>query len=160
MRRRPRARRGALLLETMLSIALFVGAAAFCITSLRSLFDRIERADARQQAVDLARSKMAELEAGLINVQSLRGEWSGAVGSRPDDEIDAGGRTWAIDATTVRTEFAGLSLVELTVTAIVDGRDGESFTLRQLVALREADAEAYEPDDLLEGLPAAAEPRP
>ena len=33
------------------------------------------------------------------------------------------------------------------------GQDAVSFTLRQLMALRELDAEAYEADELLEGLP-------
>ena len=34
-----------------------------------------------------------------------------------------------------------------------EARGGVSFTLRQLMALRETDLEAYETDELLEGLP-------
>ena len=155
-------RRGALLLEVMLSVALFVGAASFCLVVTRSLFSAMDRADRRQLCVDLACSKMAELEAGLTTLQDLRGEWSGAIGSRSvDDELALDRAQWQFDVQTSRTEFQGLSLVELTVSELSETagatRAGErvSFTLRQLVALRELDAEAYEVDDLLEGLPEA-----
>jgi hypothetical protein len=92
----------------------------------------------------------------------LRGEWSGAVGSRLEDEdleAEPRGPTWEIDVETSPTEFPGLTLVELTVTEITgvtgpdDAPGGVSFTLRQLLALRETDPEAYEIDELLEGLP-------
>jgi len=143
----------------MLAIGLFVGAAAFCLGVTSSLFSALERADHRRLAIDLAGSKLAELEAGLITVQDLRGEWSGGVGSRPDD-VDragtAGGSSWEIDAVTTPTEYRGLSLIELTITEVPAGGGVEghvvSFTLRQLVALREQDPEAYEVDEMLEGL--------
>ncbi len=154
-----RPRRGAMLLEVMLAIGLFVGAAAFCLGVTKSLFSSLERNDRRRLAVDLARSKLAELEAGLINVQDLRGEWSGGVGSRPDDADLAAtsGPNWEFDAVTTRTEYQGLSLIELTITEVpaaagVESDDAVSFTLRQLVALREQDPEAYEADEMLEGL--------
>ncbi len=154
-----RRRRGAILLEVMLAIGLFVGAAAFCLGVSRSLFASLERADHRRLAIDLARSKLAELEAGLITVQDLRGEWSGGVGSRPDDaelEVAASGPVWEIDAVTTPTEYRGLSLIELTITEVPRDAGVEShvvsFTLRQLVALREQDPEAYEMDEMLEGL--------
>ncbi len=155
MIRRPR---GAILLEVMLAIGLFVGAAAFCLGVTRSLFSSLERTDRRRLAIDLARSKLAELEAGLITVQELRGEWSGGVGSRQDDELEtaASGPTWEINAITTRTEYRGLSLIELTITEVPPDAGVESdvvsFTLRQLVALREQDPEAYEVDEMLEGL--------
>lgn len=156
---RPR-RQGAMLLEVMLAIGLFVGSAAFCLGVTKSLFAALDRADRRRMAVDLARSKLAELEAGLITLQDLRGEWSGGVGSHPDDvEIAAAapGSRWAFDAVTSRTEYRGLSLVELTVTEVppegeAESDDTASFTLRQLMALREQDPEAYEADEMLEGL--------
>ncbi len=155
-----RPRRGAMLLEVMLAIGLFVGAAAFCLGVTKSLFSALERNDRRRLAVDLARSKLAELEAGLITVQDLRGEWSGGVGSRPDDAelaAAASGPNWEFDAVTTRTEYQGLSLIELTITEVpadagVESDDAVSFTLRQLVALREQDPEAYRADEMLEGL--------
>jgi hypothetical protein len=129
---------------------------------MSSLFGALERVDRRQRAIDLARSKLAELEAGHVTLGELRGEWSGAVGSRleyDDLEPEPRGPIWNLEVETSRAPFRGLSLVELTVSEITDdaGPDGDqdavSFTLRQLMALRELDAEAYETDELLEGLP-------
>jgi hypothetical protein len=156
-----------MLLEVMLALALFVGAASFCLAATRSLFGAMERIDRQQRLVDLARSKLAELEAGQITLGELRGEWAGDIGSRLEDddlEAEVTGPIWEIEVETTRSEFRGLSLVELTVREITEeaGLDGEgdgvaaSFTLRQLMALREADAEAYEADEMLEGLPEVA----
>ncbi len=156
--RHPR-HRGAMLLEVMLAVGLFVGSAAVCLAVTRSLFASLQRTDRRHLAVDLARSKLAELEAGLETVQNLRGEWSGAVGSRPRDDLEtlAPGPVWEIDVTTSLSEYRGLSLIELTVMEVsqdagADRDDAVSFTLRRLIALREQDPEAYETDELLEGL--------
>jgi len=155
----PRRHRGAMLLEVMLAVGLFVGSAAFCLGVTRSLFQSLQRADQRHLAVDLARSKLAELEAGLITVQELRGEWSGAVGSRSQDDLETmtPGSVWEIDVTTSLSEYPGLSLIELTVREVdmdtgADRDDAVSFTLRRLIALREQDPEAYETDELIEGL--------
>jgi hypothetical protein len=151
-----------MLLEVVLSVVLFVGAASFCLAATNSLFGTLERIDRRQRAVDLARSKLAELEAGQVALAELRGEWSGAVGSRLEDEdleLEPRGPVWEIDVETSPSEYQGLTLVELTVSEITgeagpeDARPGLSFTLRQLMALREADPEAYETDEMLEGLP-------
>lgn len=158
------SRRGAMLLEVMLSLALFVGAASFCLAAMRSLFGAMERIDRRQRVVDLARSKLAELEAGQVTLGELRGEWSGAVGSRPEDQtldVESSSPVWEFAVETSPTQFAGLSLVELTVREITaeagaageGGGVADSFTLRQFMALRETDTEAYEADEMIEGLP-------
>ena len=140
-------RRGAMLLEVMLAIALFVGAASLCLAVTRSLFSTLQRSERRQCAVDLARSKLAELEAGLITVQELRGEWPGAVGSRTQDfetDMSAGGPRWRFDAVTSRTAYRGLSLLELTVSEVTDNpRDGQIISC-DCVA-RPIDAEEAKP---------------
>lgn len=156
------ARRGALLLEVLLSIALFAGASAFALGAARSVFDALERSKRQQEAVDIATSKMAELEAALITVRDLRSQWMGQIGTyEPDLNFDASNdsRYWEIDVQTYPSEFAGLNLVELTVTEVTDAmNDGinfvpMSYTLRQLMPPREAEVEAYQEDELLEGLP-------
>jgi len=156
------ARRGALLLEVLLSIALFAGASAFALGAVGSVFDALDRAKRQQEAVDIATSKMAELEAALITVRDLRSEWMGQIGTyEPDLDFDASNsaRYWEIDVQTYPSEFAGLNLVELTVTEVTDAMNDDgsfvpmSFTLRQLMPPREADVEAYREDELLEGLP-------
>ncbi len=155
-----RPSRGAILLEVMLALGLFVVSAAFCLGVTRSLFAALDRADRRQLAVDLARSRLAELEAGMVNLQELRGEWAGGVGSHPDDvdiEGAAPSTSWEIEVTTSPSEYRGLSLIELTVTEVQPGAvagsdDRVRYTLRQLIALREQDPEGYQVDEMLEGL--------
>ena len=165
-------RRGAILLEVLLSLALFVGAAGFTLGTVRNVLTAIDRSGREAFALDLARSKLAELEAGLVTVAELRDARQGidGVGSvetfeeRPD-------QVWLIDVTTSRTEHGTLSLIELTVTESLPGLDmgfdggfdaGDTgavrCTLRQLMALRDDEADAYEEDRMLEGLP--MEPAP
>jgi hypothetical protein len=143
------------LLEVTLSIGLFVAAAAFCIAVTRSLFETLDRASRRQFATDLARSKLAELEAGLTSIQDLRGPWSGNVGSRDRGAADVDERVatpWQLDVKTSPSPFRGLSLIELTVSELPEAApDPVEVTLRQLVALRERDAERYERDEIEAG---------
>ena len=145
-------RPGAVLLEVMLALALFVGAGAFCLAAVKSVFGALDRAERRSFAADLARSKLAELEAGMVAMQDLRGEWSGSVGSLARDDAFDEPAQWTIDVETDRTQYTGLTLITLTVSD-ASGPRPVTFTLRQLVALRATEGEAYEVDDLLEGLP-------
>jgi len=140
-----RARRGGILLEVVLAISLFAGAAAFALASVRSVFNTLEQARLLQEAIDLARSKMSELEAGLITLADLRGNEPQQIGSfdlrgKGQDAVFA----WQIEVATQRTEFTGLSLVELTVTQTEAVEQPMRYRFRQLVSLREADATEYE----------------
>lgn len=166
MRRLPdtsgRCRRGGILFEVVVSLALFGAAAAFTLGAVRSVFHSLRTSQLQQQAIDLARSKMAELEAGLITLADLRGQSGGSgIGSFDtlDREVAGGGSAagqaplrWAFELKTHRTEFTGLSLIELTVREDRPAQDDPAatppvqFTLRQLVALREVDAESYHSD--------------
>ena len=150
--------RGGILFEAMLAIALFVGAGAFTLACVRSVTRTLDRSQAQQEAVDLARSKMAELDAGLTNLGGLRGEFSGAIGSQgPSGEVDEGTAPsrWRLDVVISRSEFTGLSLVELTVLEAITpeaeaaGATAMRYTLRQLVALRDVEGEAWVEDELL-----------
>ncbi len=161
-RRKRRSRRGGVLFEVLLSIALFVGGGSFALSAMRTVFDVIDRSRREQFAVDLARSKMAELEAGLVNLRDLRDhEWIGDVGSlEADTDFDESstGPVWNIDIDTTRTEFDGLNLVEITVREVnvdrfADDAGMVSYTLRQLMPLREEDVEAYQQDELIQDLP-------
>jgi hypothetical protein len=147
--RTPLARRGGILFEIVLSVALFAGAAIFTLGAVRSVIATLDQTRRRQEAVDLARSKLAELEAGLINLADLRGGAAAHDGRSDTIENPA----WLFDLKTSRTEFTGLSLIELTVRedAASDER-GVSYTLRQLLPLRESDVEAYQQDELMEGI--------
>jgi hypothetical protein len=155
-------RRGGVLFEVMLSVALFVGAAAFVLGATRSVFTTLDRTRLQREALDLARSRLAELEAGLINLADLRGENSDAgsfaeAGAPRDGDHPDGQSQWTFDLKTSRSEFTGLSLVELTVIedlgSAIDssGAAPMRVTLRQLMSLREMDEEGFEQDEIMEG---------
>jgi len=119
--------RAAVLFEMLLSLSLFAGAAAFTLAAVRSAFHTLDQTRRRQEAVDLARSRMGELEAGLISLADLRG------GAR-DSRIEG----WTFDIKSSRTSFRDLTLVELTVHEDAEAASSGqmSYTLRQLVMLR------------------------
>jgi len=62
---------GGILLELLLSIGLFAVAAAFTLSALRTAVDSIGRAERRARAYDLAASRLAELDAGLVAAGDL-----------------------------------------------------------------------------------------
>ena len=161
-------RHGAILLETVIALALFIGAAAFTTMALSQTLAGLDRAEREARALDLARSVMAQLQAGLLDLAEVRdGEDAfDAVGSvefadHPEQEEHwiAG---WTLEITTERSEFTGLSLVTVEVREAEDestlefGADGEgsaSATLRQLLRVSDSEEDDYEVDELLDGLP-------
>lgn len=149
-------RRGSILLEVLLSIALFVGAGAYCLASTRSVLDALDRTQREARALDLARSKLAELQAGLTSITQLEAPWSGEVGSyQPDalEQLDID-LPWTIDVESAATEFGDLSLVTMTVAENAgEGAAPISVTLRALVLLRDVEPQDVEADDLLDDLP-------
>lgn len=158
--------RGGVMFEVLLAVALFAGAAALTLGCVKSVFSALDRTRREQEAVDVARSRMAELEAGLITLADLRGQSVNSIGSMsgqesPSPSVENPAR-WIVDVKTQRSEFTGLSLVELTVRedpAHADVSDGQpmSFSLRQLLPLRRDDAEDYQPDELTDGLPSRSD---
>lgn len=151
-------RRGAVLLEMLIAMALFVGAASMLSQMQTSIADSLERARLTMEATDLARKALAELEAGIITVPDLRTAHlrTEQSTSRQDRRIGTEDITqpspWQVTVRTQRTEYAGLTLVELTMTHAEDaGRetvardfapetpanaDDISITIRQLMRLR------------------------
>ena len=150
-------RRGGILLETLLAITLFVVAALAVLQATSQANRAVERAAVLQRAVDLATTRMAELEIGLLGIGDLRSlddlprPEFGAFDDGPAEE------RLRIEASTERSPHAGLTLVELTVLdsedPATDGGARAVFVLRKLVRLRDGVVDAYESDDLLEGLP-------
>ena len=67
-----RSARGGILFEIMLSIAIFAGAALFTLRAVSNALIAFDRSARRQQAMDVARSTLAELEVGLITIADLR----------------------------------------------------------------------------------------
>lgn len=120
--RRPVA--GAILLETLLAIALFAGAALFVIGALRDSAAATERAALRTRAADLARTALSEIEAGLASESEV---------VRRESGVDDGLR---LEVRTAPSAFEGLTLVEVAVRADAgDGGESILVTLRQLVRM-------------------------
>jgi hypothetical protein len=126
----------------------------------------LERTALKQKAADLARSAMAEIEAGIATVDSLEGPvppWTdpaGDMGLQFEGERVAAAQSadeptgWELEIDVESSPFDGLTLV--TVRAIkrpsLDSQRIETdYTLRQLVRLGSLGAdEAGAEDDLME----------
>jgi hypothetical protein len=106
-------RRGALLLELLLSVALFTMCALVILSVATDVLSSVESARRRQEAVDVARTVLASLEAGLATVQNVDDLVQGerAEGG-PLDEED---RRWQIDVETEPSQFPGLTVVTVIV---------------------------------------------
>ena len=144
-------RRGGLLLEVLVSIAIFVAAAAFCVRATSDSIKAMDRTDLQLVAADLARSAMTQLEAGLLSLADLR---EGRVyGEELDDQRLITTGRWQVEADTRPSLRPRLTVITLTVTQD-DGSDSPvQFVLRELVELREGEAEEWEQDEILDDLP-------
>lgn len=136
--------RGGVLFELLLAIAIFAGAAAFSLASVKSVFAALDRSRREQMLMDAARTRMAQLETGMISLADLRESVDAAPvndGQSANQQLNAreGPPAVKFQVATSATELAGLTLVELTASepAETGGNEGLSFTLRQLVPLRE-----------------------
>lgn len=150
---------GAILLETMLALAIFVMAGLAIGGSMRLGMASMSAARDQARALDLARSALARIEAGLETPLSLNGPvkpWVAAPdaweGDAFEDELseavlaeedpDSG---WELEIETSPSEFEGLSTVRVrAVRYDTENPDVElvSVTLVQLVELRETGSDA------------------
>ena len=142
-------RRGALLLEVLVSLAIVVGVSAFALKAVGDSEQAIDRADRRRRCMDIAASVTAMLDAGLIGIGDLRGRLLPEVDGLPID--DGAAVPLELEVTTARTQWGGVVLMTLVVSEQGDDAPVQA-TLRQLVVLRERRAEELQEDDLLEGL--------
>jgi hypothetical protein len=144
-RRSRRCERGGVLFELLLAIAVFAGAAAFALASVKSVFAALDRSRREQMLIDVARSRMTQLECGMISLADLREFGPGAAmtdGISVNERLNTrdSAPQVEIQVQTRRTEFTELSLVELTVSEPIgpqtNSDEALSFTLRQLMPLR------------------------
>lgn len=130
-------RRGIILLECIIALAIFV-AVGLSLLAMSSLATDITMNTQRQaHARDLARSAMAQIEANLASPETLGGEVK-------DDSGKPTG--WALVVHSEPSQFQGLALVEVTAapSSRVNGPSDsapvgpDTFTLRSLVNLSTA----------------------
>jgi hypothetical protein len=160
---RHRPRRGALLLEGMLALAIFVMMAIAILTMLERTTAGLRQTRDAARAADLARSAMAMLESGLATPRMLNGpvrSWVEAA-ERADPMAFGFGPTprpheapWEIQIEIDPSPFEGLTHVSVHAYRRA-GRNADqyvaSYRLRQLVRLSgAADDEAGGQDALME----------
>lgn len=147
---RPPAGRAWVLLELLLALTIFVFTAIAVLGAIAQGISGAERNRNQMQAVDLARSTMAKLEAGLGTMQNLAGPvpaWEPPLTAETPFEDSTGTgfsetlpppSLWEVEIDTLASDFPGLTHV--TVTAVKrPAPDSEqvvvSFTMHQLMRL-------------------------
>ncbi len=131
-----RPRQGALLLEVLLALGLLVAGAISILSIVRTGAGGLTRVRELDHAANLARSAMAQIEAGLASPESLHGPIRDS--ESPDSPGEpVSGLEYAID--TQPSAFPGLTQITVRVVArgqVLGGDDQTRFELRQLVALQ------------------------
>jgi hypothetical protein len=139
-------RRGAILLDAVLSIAIFVASGTAILTWTGRSLTNLERAHLRQQACELARTGMSRLEAGLDTPRTLNGT------VKFEDGSSAPPGRWELHVETDQSALTGLAAVAVTARRLEEGRSETviaSYTLRQLVRLGgRAEDKPGDPDPL------------
>lgn len=104
-------RRGGLLLETLVAVAIFVGVATFSLAAVRDGIAAAERARLRLVAVGLATSRIAEIEAGLVS------PWSVGEADELDEDsaFDVEDSTLRLEMEAAASNFDGLVRVVVSV---------------------------------------------
>lgn len=149
------SRRGGLLLEVMISMALFIGAALVVLRVMSDARTSLQRSAVLQRAVDLAMTRVGELELGLVSLADLRGMGRQERGEFED--LEASAEPLGIRVRTERTQWDGLVLLELDVLdperTDSTGDDFVVHSVRTLVRLSEETFEDFEDDPILDDLP-------
>jgi len=156
------AARGAVLLEVIVALAIFVAAGALILGSMSRATQGLANTRDLEQAADLARSTMARVESGVARPETL-------VGQAQAEENDRGSFSGAarlsplwVEIETQPSAFEGLTHVSVrAVKKTAEGREIASYTLHQLVRLFGEEQEgAGEEDPLAERVRRPDGPRP
>ncbi len=139
--------RGGLLMEIMLAMTIFIGAALAILSAMASAAESLEASRLRQRAMDLARSAIAKIEAGIETAETLNGpvpQWRDEDASSQvfEDELPPPSG-WELSIVTTPFGAGGLTMVEATATRRLDpsGRTLAEATLKQLVRMNPAAAD-------------------
>ena len=130
---------GAVLLECVLALALFVTCGMAVLAMMDHAVDSVATTRDQEQAADLARSAMARIEAGLATPQTLNGpvtSW-GDDSDNSDQKQEGSSTPWALEVQTEPSQFEGLTKVSVRAFKQVGDHDLASYTLHQLVRLTE-----------------------
>jgi hypothetical protein len=129
------------LLECVVALALFVA----CGLAVMAMMDRAASSVASTRdaelAVDVARSAMAKIEAGIATPETMNGPvpaWRDESDGSFDDSLPSGD-AWVLEVETEPSQFEGLTKVSVRAFKQARGSERElaSYTLHQLVRLTE-----------------------
>lgn len=116
-------RRGSILLELMLALAIFVAFAIVCVRLMDEASMHTSRAAELSTAVDLCQSAITRLEAGDASATTLNGPTS-----------DVAGEGWELAVRTEKSDVEGLMKVEVEALRAWGGAEKRSIlTLRAVV---------------------------
>lgn len=143
---------GSVLLEVVVAVTVFIGAALAVMASVDRAVTALERTRGVQRAADLARTAMSQMEAGLGTPVTLNGPVSvwvmGEANAVPySGGNGAGDSGWELEIQTEPSEFVGLTKVTVTASHRRDNSVSTdwSYTLRQLMDLTPAGSAQGEP---------------
>lgn len=142
-------RRGAILLECVVAVAIFVAAGLMVLGSVSRASESLERSREAEKAADLARSAMAKIESGLARPETLIGP------VKPDDEgsgkvmRESAATPWSLEIETEPSRFAGLTRVTVKAVKRSGSTESASYTLHQLVRLFGAERSGVGEEDAL-----------
>lgn len=148
-------RRGALLLEAMLALAVFAMAGLAILGAMNRSSSALEAVGDARKAADLAASAMAEIEAGISRPETLHGqvpawepEGEGFADAPPAPSL------WELEIETEASGFPGLTKVS--VRALKRAAPGSdtvvaSYALTQLVRLSAEEEDSVGETDVLAG---------
>ncbi len=129
-------RRGGLLLETLIALAILVMVGLFALAAARDGLSASERSARRAAAVELAASRLAEIEAGIVSLDEV-GDLSAL--SLDEDEFgfeDEPPRwPFTLEVESSPSAFEGLSRVEVVVLLDDPETDVDPIELARLVTL-------------------------
>lgn len=143
-------RRGALLLELVISLAILVGAGLAVLSMLSQGVRSAKEASEHLKAIDLAMSALAQIEAGIAEPESLNGpvpEWKdeqATTGAAFDESIPEPSG-WSLEIETSRAGHADLTIV--TVRAVRDRPNGARFTASQFIRFDALDPSDENPEN-------------
>lgn len=134
-------RRAAILLECVVALAILVSVSMVLVGTATRAVDAMQRARQTEQAADLARTTLTQIELGLLPLERATGPvepWRDDGDATFDDDLveETG---WRLETTSEPSPFEGLTLVTVRAMYQPGGEGGEVrawYALTQAVRLR------------------------
>ena len=145
-------RLGVLLLEVLLALALFLAVVGLGFSAIESGQSSVRQGRREAQAVDLALSRLAELEAGILPWPELRDDPDQPIGTAADFDTPFRPDGFLVQVDRQRS-VPGLVRVSIKIQEANDPEGPFLARIERLIEVRPDDPEAFESDDLLGDAP-------